>query len=548
MKKTKFRTLVLISSIALTLSLSGCTFILKALEDLEDEEAEKVTPSSDADFDVDKVDVDGKTIIQKTYKDYGDGNLYPVDFCPTHGNVKLLIIPVWFYDSSTYIKESNKETIRNDIQKAYLGTNTGWHSVKTFYEEEAKLAEKSLTISGTVSSWYSTSYTVSDAGTSADVTTDIVKQATDWYFTNNPTDPRSNYDSDNNGYLDGVMIIYGAPDYGAMNKDSWSNLWAYCYWLQERNEGSNPIPNAYFWASYDFMYSSGIEALNKTGKTTYGGGDTTYCNIDAHTYIHEMGHVFGLDDYYDYGDNSYCPAGGFSMQDYNVGGHDPYSVMALGWANPYVVTNNSVVTIGAFQKTRELVLVTETWNGIGSPFDEYLLFELYTPTGLNEYDCTHDYKGTQGPNRVGIRLWHVDARLTYVTQTTYDDYGYEEAVYNENQMTTNPQDSRATYGVYHAFSNTYDNKDYGSPLGAKYYNHNLLQLIRNNVDKDYKPRSALSKNDLFTDGTYEINFYNKQFVKSSPLTMNNGSYADWKFKVTINGNGENSTAKIEIIK
>lgn len=535
---------ILTSIIGLScLALSGCSFINDFING----------DVSDDTFDVDKIDVNGKTIIQQTYKDYSDNNIYPIDYCPTIGNINLLIIPIWFTNSDSYIKAENKETVREDIRKAYLGSNeeTGWRSVKTYYEE---LSNYSLSISGTVTDWYQTTYSSIQAGINDSVTNDLVVKASDWYFDNNPSDKRENYDSDNNCYIDAVMLIYGAPDHTALNDNSLSNLWAYCYWLQEENTSNKPIANAFFWASYDFMYSDGTRFSPTPAGTAYGTGDTSHCEIDAHTYIHEMGHVFGLDDYYDYSSHSYSPAGGFSMQDLNVGSHDPYSVMALGWANPYVITDCAEVTIGTFQKTRDLVVLTENWNGIGSPFDEYLILELYSPTGLNEFDCLYYYADSiRGPFTTGIRMWHVDSRLAYVDsiRTVIDEYGDEVnvPVFSPRKMTTNAKDNKATYGVFHAFSNSYDDEDYGSVLGEKYYDYNLLELIKKSRKNNWNYLTYdFDEGDLFTTGKYQMSTFSRFFVNSSPFKMNNGTFADWKIRITIDGIGHDANAKIEIVK
>ena len=541
----KKKNLVIASGIAImSLALAGCSFIYDYINNSNS--------VSDKTFDVDKVDVNGKTIMQQTYKDYCNNSSYDIDYCPTSGDVKLLIIPVWFSDSNSYINSSNKETVRQDIEKAYLGTNeeTGWRSVKTYYEE---LSSGAINISGTVSDWYATSYSSSSVGRNDGLTNELVVTATEWYFSSNTSDKKSNYDSDHNGFIDAVMLIYGAPDYSALGNDNLSNLWAYCYWLQEENASTSPIPNCFFWASYDFMYSGGTSLKPTPAGSKYGSGDTTHCNIDAHTFIHEMGHAFGLEDYYDYSSKKYCPAGGFSMQDYNVGSHDPYSVMALGWANPYIVSENAEVTIGTFQKTRDFVIVTESWNGIGSPFDEYLILELYSPTGLNELDSTYTYSKTfKGPKTTGIRMWHVDARLAYSnTYQTIVDHGeqYNNPVFSDDKLTTNAKDSRATYGVTHAFTNTYDDEKYGSVLGRQYYDYNILQQIRNGVSfgSSYL-KDTMTSTDLFLSGSYKLVNYKNQFVNDSPFKMNNGSYADWKIKIDISGSGNDATAKIAIVK
>lgn len=484
-----------------------------------------------------------KTNLNYTYKDYTTNSVYPVDSCPSVGTVKLLIIPIWFTDSTTYIKTAKKETVREDIKKAYTGSTseTGWHSVKTYYEEES---QGKLTINATVSSWYEinkkSTYYYNDAstGTYTTKTTDLVLEAVNWYFTNNPSDSRKNYDADGNGYLDGVMLIYGAPDTQALNNESADNLWAYCYWLQDEKlkNTSNPGANTFFWASYDFMYGK-TRAMTQTG-TSYANGDTSHCTIDAHTFIHEMGHVFGLDDYYDYSNSKYVPAGGFSMQDYNVGGHDPYSVMALGWASPYIPTESTTITIGAFSETHDLILLSTGFNSYKSPFDEYLLLELYTPTGLNELDSKYQYGSyPTGPSTTGIRLWHVDARLTYVNSLT----SVGEPIYSTS-LTSNVE--AGYYGVYHAMSNTYGSEEgYISPLGSSYSNYNILQLIRNNKSSSYKPSDTLSSTSLFGNGSsFNISSYSKQFVQGTKT--NAGMAFNWLFKVSISGN----TATIQLTK
>ena len=534
----------LLSLLCGVLTLSSCSIIR---EIIEYDDQEENTQRDDIDFNIDKVDVDGKTIIQHTYKDVAKNSVYTVDYCPNSGDVKLLIIPVWFSDSNSYIiSDTSRQKVREDIKTAYLGSveETGWHSVKTYYEKESSYK---LTIEGTVSEWYEPGISASQVSKNGDVTNALVTTAVDWYFSTHDEN-KSNYDSDNNGYLDGVMLIYAAPDYRALNNDEYDNLWAYCNWLQMENDKSYPIPNVYFWASYDFMYSEGMKARDRAG-TSYGSGKTTHCKIDAHTYIHEMGHVFGLDDYYDYGDNRYNPAGGFSMQDFNVGGHDPYSVMSLGWANPYVVSDNAKVSIGTFQKTRDVVLLSSNWNGIGSPFDEYLLFELYSPTGLNELDSRFCYEAVQGPNLVGIRVWHVDARLTYCNELQRVGI-YNQPVFRYGNFTSDPKVGKenGNYGLTVAFTNTVDKEDYGSVFGPDYDDYNILQLVRNSKTAKIRNKDYISSRDLFTTGSYALSDFSSQFVKGRQNKMNNDSYFDWKFKITITGIGEDSRAEIEIIK
>jgi M6 family metalloprotease-like protein len=396
--------------------------------------------------------------------------------------------------------------------------------VKTFYEEESHGA---LTFTGKVSEWYScgkssTYYSVdnyyknpSDPSSYVHNTSDLVIAASDWYFDNHTDDDRLNYDKDGDGYLDSVMLIYGAPDHIAAGSDD-DNLWAYCFWTDENPNVTSPTANVFFWASYDFMYSSS-KAYQRTGKSYYGGGDTRYCSIDTHTYIHEMGHVFGLEDYYDYS-GQHNPAAGFSMQDNNVGSHDPFSSYALGWGKAYIPTETTTINLKPFQDTGEMILLSPNPDSNNSPFAEYLLLEYYTPTGLNKFDCDHKYSDAypQGPNTQGIRLWHVDARLAKFNQ------------YNGSlSPTTNPPSQYNK--VIMINSNTYlgngitADSGYLSPLGSEYYNLNILQMIRNttSLSEDNYLNNNLRSNDLFKAGaTFSMSTYKYQFTKTGKLNSN----------------------------
>ena len=480
-----------------------------------------------------------KREMRQTYSDFIFNNAYPIDAAPTIGSCNLLVIPVWFTDSSNYFPASYKSNVRADIEAAYFGSReqTGWHSVKTYYETES-LGQ--LSVAGTVSSWYEPGVSSAQAGAyTVAQTRSIVTSATNWYFANNPGKSRTDFDRDHNGYLDGVLLIYAAPNYDDLGNKAYSNLWAYCQWIQNTSLYSltSPGPNAFFWASFDFMYGN-RRVSARTGQTQYKYGDDSHCDLDAHTYIHEMGHVFGLEDYYDYGSNPYTPAGCFSMQDYNVGGHDPFSVMAFGWANPYIPTESCEITIGAFESTHDLILLTPSWNAYDSVFDEYLLLELFTPTGLNALDSTYQYKGyyPKGPSAVGIRLWHVDARLLYINK---------DAVFTASQMTSDAG-HHADYGVVLAFSNSSDSA-HATELGSEYYDYNLLQLIRNNPSATYHPTDYLTASSLFRDGdAFDVSTYRGQFKGSTKL--DNGSSLGWSFTVSIVPDGASSTATVNLIR
>ena len=444
-------------------------------------------------------------------------NVYGMNFTPSIGNPKVLVIPVWFTDSGNFIDEDFKEEVRCDIEAAYFGSeeDTGWHSVKSFYEYES---HGKLTYDGTVSEWYEDSSSYTEYGpeeSGQSKTQQLVKDATSWYFKNHKDDKRTNYDTDKDGCLDGVMLIYGAPDYSTLGWSGYSmkNLWAYCSWLLDTSicHLFAPGPNVFFWASYDFMYGDG-DAREHTGLADNAGGDTRYCNIDAHTYIHEMGHVFGLNDYYDYNGNN-SPAAGFSMQDLDVGGHDAFSSFALGWGQAYIPTESMTLYVKPFVTSGEMVILSPSWNESNSAFDEYLILEYYTTEELNELDSTHSYCNarTTGASKPGIRLWHVDARL--------GEWEYDYDIGDWTYAVTEETDPLQCKNITLAYDNSTGGEDY-----------NLLHMIRNSKSMSYNTSSQLENKYLFKENeSFSLSEYKSQFFNKT--TFNNGKSFGYSFSV-----------------
>ena len=477
--------------------------------------------------------------MNQLYKNYRGYN------SPSKGNVKYLVIPVWFTDSSTYLPISNRENVREDIYSVYFGesSDTGWESVSSYYKKESN---ELFNLSGTVSEWYEVNNSIEEYATDdnqGSKTASLANNAASWYFSTHTSDNRRNYDSDGDGYIDGLVVIYGAPDcYSngvSSSYRSYTNLWAYCAWVGSSSSTSNPNVKPFFWASYDFMYGIST-AVSRTGKLHYKG-NTNYCILDSHTYIHETGHILGLEDYYDYS-KQYSSIGGFTMQDNNVGGHDPFSVIALGWSSPYVPTDTCKIKIKPFQESKDLILLSPSFNSVRSVFDEYLLIELYSPTGLNTFDTEHRYRPygeglyPVGYDGVGIRVWHVDARLIRKVSGQWQTTFYNDLTQVGNNYST-------------AFTNSYSFSDRSISVvdhlsylvkesDRRYENFDLLHLIRRSNDVSYRVNRQFSGSDLFFEGdTFSMDDYAKQFAYKSIFggsknVLDSGIDLNWSFKVS----------------
>ena len=106
----------------------------------------------------------GKVDIKQTLNDFSGNNMRDAVYTPSLGQPKLLIIPLWFTDTNDFILDSKEESVHSDIEKAFFGTNedTGWRSVKTYYEEESGGL---LQLQGTVSEFLSVPATTGSFGT-----------------------------------------------------------------------------------------------------------------------------------------------------------------------------------------------------------------------------------------------------------------------------------------------------------------------------------------------------------------------------------------------
>lgn len=463
--------------------------------------------------------VEPKVKLEHNIKEYINNCYYPFSSSPYQGDSNILVVPVWFTDSNDYIIGSaKKDFILSDINDVFNKDrlDLGWYSVSSFYNQES-LGKLNLT--AIVSDWYECGKAHTYFAKSYETTTLLAKEVSDWYF-NTTKANRKDFDADEDGYIDSIVMIYGCPNYVSLRDGTASNLWAYTSWIANKSAKSisKPGANVFMWASYDYMY--GQEVVRQRTGSDYCYGDTRNASLDSHTYIHEFGHVLGVEDYYDYSDHRYVPAGGFSMQDNAIGGHDPYSTLVWEWSDVYMPKESVTLTIKDFQSSHDLILLSN--HDVTSVFDEYILLELYTPTILNELDTKYPYARRYdcGPTIPGIRVWHIDSRLVYLTNPTSVD---------SNNITTDPTTTKGKYGVYLMESNSYDGSN-ASILGRNYYNYNIVQLIRNNLVETYKPKESIVNNDLFRKGyTFDMETFSQQFVKDTRL--NNGKSFNWSFEV-----------------
>ena len=416
----------------------------------------------------------------------------------TIGEQKFLVVPIQLKDARSW-----SDNMLTNLNSAFFGDKeeTKYESVKSFYETSSY---GQLKISGEVVDPVIIPYTIKELDRLSTAAPDEVIRS---FYSSYSTSKLKEYDTDGDGYVDNAIFIY-SNDY---SKNNTSAYWAWCYSYDATPNFLKPAINNYMWASYAFVGEDYLDLY----RTSY---------VDAHTYIHETGHLLGLDDYYSYDTvDTWDPAGKLEMQSYNVGDHNIFSKLAMGWVKPYVPTGSTVINLKTSAKYPEAILLNTNWNG--SAFDEYILIEYYTPTGLNEVDAKHNFSGNgKMYDYSGLRIYHVDARIAKLRasngMTTFMNYvddmpsnfdGYYYYVGASNSACysylSNYESSR--YRLLHLLDQGEFNKINDGKGGALVPGYTLW-----NGSKVFSPSSKFFINDTkFNDGS-EINFH----VSVSDLT------------------------------
>ena len=325
-------------------------------------------------------------------------------FLPSLGNPNILVIPVDFSDY-TFVEAGAKsnEAARERIEDAYFGERNDdelHESLRSYYK---KSSYGQLDITGVVTPviraprTYAYYKSITNSSTQTDLIDGIIRLA---LKTLDSTYDYHDFDTNGDNIIDAIWLVYSGPIDNGGN----SMFWAFTYWsyMEDQFDGVDVSP--YAWAAYKFFDE---------------GGYTDH--PDAHTTIHETGHLMGLDDYYDY-DGYRTPAGGLDMMDNNIGDHMAFNKYNLGWVKPETITESGTYTLKPFQENGQFLLLNMNWNK--TYYDKYLLLEYYTPTGLNRFDTENtDNKYLHGFTENGVKAYLVDSRVGAIIQNGMSSTG-----------------------------------------------------------------------------------------------------------------------------
>ncbi len=335
-------------------------------------------------------------------------------------------------------------------------------------------------------------------------------------------------DKDDDGYID-LGVIIGGEDTSLTVGDG-ENYYLYGGSLSNTANSPNRTDPVFY-----LFPKMGIEHINKPLEPGRSRGGIRIL-------IHEIGHAFGLMDYYDYMEyegTSIDVLGGFDMQSFDLGDWNPYSRLACGWLDPYVITEDMetvTLKIGCTSSTGEAILIPTSKGYNGTAFDEYILIDVMAPEGANGYD----WKGTMDPRLVssddpkkdgGVRVYHVDSRLIKFDNGKKSIMTTAEEILNERHY--------EIWGYSTELSHLYScSNGYEPYIEGDSRFHHKIEIIPSDGTSKYRLSTPtnwsiytiFSVKDLFGPGeVFSMETCSDSFP-DGPL-MNNGGTFDYSVKV-----------------
>ena len=424
------------------------------------------------------------------------------------GDRKILVVPVQFSDFTINNLGVKPEEYISNLNKAFFGNarNNKFVSVAEYYN---KSSYGKLRITGKVCDQFytypKTVYEINQKKTIRDDVQDCYNKVLTWYedtYHESLDDYRIDPEHGNDDIA--IYLVYTYPT--ELNKENPKFFWAYTF--QDK-----PLS----WSSYSCM-------------------NTLAGYPDAHTFIHETGHLFGLVDYYPTVENDSSnsvsePTGRIDMMDCSVGDHSALSKMWLNWARPYWVTGETdscEITIRALVDSGDMILINDTWNG--TVFDEYYLVEFYSPTGLNYFDTNTGNNLAKLPTLPGVKIYHVDARLGYYklenNNKIFSKQYCDEAGKAGDPVIT-PSKTTKNINIVH------DNSTYADVKEEEIYlKNNLYELELNHVGHSVAGCATnlnlFKKGDVFEDMKFNSS---KLLMQNYKISVTGISYRDATIKI-----------------
>ena len=322
----------------------------------------------------------GTPTVEPTSSSSGEPN--PL---PSIGNVKSLTLLVEFAEVPAW---SSREAIHSKIYGDGDG-NFPYESVRAYY---SRSSYGKLNLVGTTLGWYRLKGTFEYYKSLPFPDLAMAIEALTYYASTEGGSLRfADFDTDGDGYLDGINIIHSGPSTRSQG------LW---------DGGSGSFGQSSFTVDGKRMGNYTFEWEGAAGQ------------FDVPTVIHETGHMLGLRDYYE---TSFLDDGVFGgiwhdMMGGDVSGdHNAFSKWLLGWIDPVIVSSGlSTYTLNPLSGPSPVNVACAIFPDFdGRPFSEFFLVENAQRTGNRS-----PINWGLAPDMLsdGLIIWHVDAEWRYDNQ------------------------------------------------------------------------------------------------------------------------------------
>ena len=289
---------------------------------------------------------------------------------PPTGTHKVMVILVEYPDLRASVPQSNFQQMFNQPNWGGTGSFTDYY-LKTSYGK--------LNVSVDVYGWYMAengyiSYTSNSQS--------LLQRAV--YCADSAGVDFSQYDSDNDGYVDAVMILHagiGAEEASAPNSSNY--IWSF---------------RSTWYSSPTYNHNKKIWAYDMFPEKRY------YSNamVGIGVMTHEFGHILDLPDLYavNYSSNGVgefanMAAGPWLNNEHTPCLHDAWSRIQLGWLNPTVILKAGLYTIAKSTADSNFTFKINT-----SKSNEYFLLEDRQWKGFDKYL----------PSK-GLAIWHINSNV-----------------------------------------------------------------------------------------------------------------------------------------
>ena len=376
------------------------------------------------------------------------------------GQSNILVVPVEFkgdkelrelYKKSGYDIHFDTFDV-NDLNKAYFGTakENDFPSVKDYYLESSygkcQLNGVTTEVITLPESFITYLLKASNIGI-IEVYNEIVDYIYTYIFETTKSLYIGDFDSNDDKKVDALSIVLNYP---------------YTFGFDETsaNASLNSVIPYFLGLSNTYFEDSYVGSAYSPKVNSYSVISDQFRQVNGpRTLVNNVGLMLGLDNYSDLTGNALTGyqrscLGYTDMMEGAIGDHNPFSKYQLGWTTPRIYKSNDLLndlevelnTLSS--ENSSIVLCTEDNKGFG----EYLIVDLYTPTGINKTNITE--QGIYGSTlftEAGIRVYKVDSRLARGINGNFINF-YGETDFDDEITLSNGSVSKYTYD--YAFTNS----------------------------------------------------------------------------------------------